>query len=163
MQSIQTIQNIMKRFYTSQIKLMRNIIFSKTFPNQTIIHIYDVIDGYFEVNNSYEKHKRTIKYFNSYWFIITDKKYIVWISRSLLISLSFIIRGYFLLFISKLTRLISPTHFLECENVNWDLYLCRGALKDADFLECDVLDLDEYMIIKSQTSFQSKTVYFNKK
>lgn len=120
----------------------------KNFSKLDIIHIYDVIDGYFEVNNSYEKHKQTIKYFNSYWFIITDKKYIVWISQSLLISLSFLFRGCFLLFISKLTRLISPAHFFECENINRDLYLRRGALKAAEFLECDVFDLDEYKIIK---------------
>lgn len=118
----------------------------KDFSDADIMHIFDVVDGYFEVYGEPEKHKEMIKFCNSYWFIITDKHYIVWISASFLLALSTIIRSYFLLFLSKLSRLINPAHFFECDNVNNNLYLKHGALKAAEFLGCEIFDLDEYRL-----------------
>ncbi len=115
----------------------------KDFSKLDIIHIYDVIDGYFEVNNSYEKHKRIVKYFNTIWFIVSDKHYILVETPFLLIALSYYIRCYILLFFSKTKRLINPTHFYECNNVEWNIYLFRSALKASEFIGCDVWDLEE--------------------
>ena len=118
----------------------------KDFSDADIMHIFDVVDSYFEVNNTREKHKRVVRYFNSIWFIVSDKHYILVETPFLLIALSYYIRCYLLLFFSKTTRLINPAHFYVCENAEWNIYLFRGALKAAEFLSCDVCDLASYHI-----------------
>ena len=115
----------------------------KDFSDADIMHIFDVVDSYFEVNNTREKHKRVVRHFNSIWFIVSDKHYVLVETPFLLIALSCYIRCYLILLFSKTTRFINPTHFYECNNVEWNLYLFRGALKAAEFIGCDVWDLEE--------------------
>lgn len=91
-----------------------------------IMHIFDVIENYFEIN--LDKHKEIIEYCNKTWFIVSDKHYILVEIPCLSIALSVYIRCYIFLFWSKLTRLINPLHFFECNNVEDKLYLYRGAL-----------------------------------
>ena len=118
----------------------------KDFSDADIMHIFDVVDSYFEVNNTREKHKRVVRHFNSIWFIVSDKHYVLVETPFLLIALSYYIRCYILLFFSKTTRLINPTHFYVCENAEWNIHLFRGGLKAAKFLGCDVWDLEENRI-----------------
>ena len=104
------------------------------------------IEAYYSVIETDEEDKRMVEYFNSIWFIVSDKHYILAETLYLWIALSIYIRCYIFLFWSKLTRLINPLHFFECNNVNSELYLFRGALKAADYIGCEVFDLDEYRI-----------------
>ncbi len=135
-----------KKIRTVLIKAKRNNYNFKDFNDNDMIEIYARINSFFEVNDTPEKQKRIIEYFNSIWFIVSDKHYILAKTPYLWIALSVYIRCYIFLFWSKLTRLINPLHFFECNNADSDLYLFRGALKAAEYLECEVLDLEEYQL-----------------
>ncbi len=119
------------------------------FKNFTIFdleYLTGEIEAYYNVVETDEEDKRMVKYFNNIWFIVSDKHYILAETPYLWITLSVYIRCYLFLFWSKLTRLINPMHFFECNNVNSELYLFRGALKAAEYLGCEVADLEEYQL-----------------
>ena len=118
----------------------------KDFSLYDLEYLTGEIEAYYNAIETDEDDKRMIKYCNSIWFIISDKKYILWKTESLFIALGFMIRAYFLMFFVKLSQLINPMKAFDTHNINSDMYLCRGALKAAKFLNCDVLDLDEYFI-----------------
>ena len=88
-----------------------------------------------------------VKYCNSLWFIVSDKHYILAETPYLSIALSIYIRSYMILFFSKITRLINPTHFFGCDNVKSDLFIFRGGLKAAEYIGCEIDDLEENHII----------------
>ncbi len=135
-----------KKIRSVLIKAKRTNYTFKDFNENDMIEIYARINSFFEVNDTPEKQKRIIEYFNSIWIIISDKHYILAETPYLWIALSVYIRCYIFLFWSKLTRLINPIHFFECNNVESELYLFRGALKAAEYLGCEVADLDEYRL-----------------
>ncbi len=116
------------------------------FNENDMIEIYARVKSFFDVNDTPEKQKRIIEYFNYIWIIVSDKHYILAETPYLWIALSVYIRCYIFLFWSKLTRLINPLHFFECNNVESELYLFRGALNAAEYLGCEVADLDEYRL-----------------
>lgn len=116
------------------------------FNENDMIEIYARVKSFFDVNDTPEKQKRIIEYFNSIWIIVSDKHYILAETPYLWIALSVYIRCYLFLFWSKLTRLINPLHFFECNNVESELYLFKGALKASEYLGCEVADLDEYRL-----------------
>ena len=118
----------------------------KEFSNADIMHILDTIDGFFEVNNTPELQRRVIEYFNKIWLIVSDKHYILIETPYLGIALSVYVRCYLGLLISKLTKIISPKHYIGCVNVDNNFFLFRGALKVAEYLNCEVFDLDEYKL-----------------
>ena len=118
----------------------------KQFSEKDIEHIYDEIDCYMAAVTTEEDHKRMVKYCNSIWFIISDKKYILWETQSLLIALGFMLRGYMMMFFVKLSQLINPYKAFDTHNIDWDMYLIHGGLKAAEFLGCDIFDLDEYRL-----------------
>ena len=66
------------------------------------------------------------------------------------IVLSVYIRCYIFLFWSKLTKLINPLHFYECNNVEFELFLFRGGVKIEEDLGCEVFDLDDYKLNKNE-------------
>ena len=118
----------------------------KQFSEKDIEHIYDEIDCYMAAVTTEEDHKRMVKYCNSIWFIISDKKYIFWETQSLLIALGFMLRGYMMMFFVKLSQLINPYKAFDTHNIDWDMYLIHGGLKAAEFLGCAIFDLDEYRL-----------------
>lgn len=118
----------------------------KNFNDYDMVEIYARINSFFEVNDTPKKQKRVIEYFNKIWIIVSDKHYILAETPYLWIALSVFIRCYMFLFWSKLTRLINPSHFFECNNVESKLYLFRGAIKTAEYLKCEVFDLNEYKL-----------------
>ncbi len=113
----------------------------KDFSDADIMHIFDVIDSYFEIN--LDKHEEIIEYCNRIWFIVSDKHYILAETPFLSIALSVYIRCYMFLVWSKITRLISPTHFYECNNIDSELHLFRGGIKAAEYIGCDIYNLEE--------------------
>ncbi len=135
-----------KKIRSVLIKAKRTNYTFKDFNENDMIEIYARINSFFEVNDTPEKQKRIIEYFNSIWIIISDKHYILAETPYLWIALSVYIRCYIFLFWSKLTRLINPIHFFECNNVESEIYLFRGALNAAEYLGCEVADLDEYRL-----------------
>ncbi|SEQ77625.1 hypothetical protein SAMN04487977_11092 [Treponema bryantii] len=136
-----------KKIYSILEKGKRTNYKFKDFNDYDMVEIYARIKSFFEVNDTPEKQKRVIEYFNKIWIIVSDKHYILAETPYLWIALSVYIRCYLFLFWSKFTRLINPSHFFECNNVESELYLLRGALKAAEYLGCEVVDLDEYRLI----------------
>lgn len=118
----------------------------KDFSLYDLEYLTGEIEAYYNAIETYEDDARMIQYCNSIWFIISDKHYILAETPYLRIALSIYIRSYIFLFFSKLTRLINPIHFFECNNIDSELYLFKGALKAADYLHCEVFDLEEYRI-----------------
>ena len=117
----------------------------KDFSDADIMHIFDVIDSYFEKN--IEKHREIIEYCNKVWFIVSDKHYILAETPYLSIALSVYIRCYIFLVWSKLTRLINPLHFYECNNIENNLYLFHGGIKASEYIGCDIYHLEENHIM----------------
>lgn len=118
----------------------------KDFSLYDLEYLTGEIEAYYNAIDTDEEDRRMVEYFNNIWFIVSDKHYILAETPYLWIALSVYIRCYIFLFWSKLTRLINPMHFFECNNVNSELYLFRGALKTAEFLQCEVFDLEEYTL-----------------
>ncbi len=118
----------------------------KSFTQDDIDNIVDILYDYYSVFETDEKHKQMVKYCNSIWFIISDKKYILWETQSLLIALGFMFRGYLMMFIVKLTQLINPAKALDTHNIDWDMYLIHGGLKAAEFFECEIDEVEERRI-----------------
>lgn len=118
----------------------------KDFTLYDLEYLTGEIEAYYSVIETDEEDKRMVEYFNDIWIIVSDKHYILAETPYLWIALSVYIRCYMLLFWSKLTRLINPIHYFECNNIDSELYLFRGALKAAEYLECEVFDLEEYRL-----------------
>ena len=118
----------------------------KDFTDADIMHIFDVIDSYFAVNNTPEMHRRVVEYFNKMWIIVTDKHYILAETPYLGIALSVYIRCWIMFHFSIFTQIISPKHHLGNVNVDKEILLFRGALNVAEYFKCEVFDLDEYKL-----------------
>ncbi len=118
----------------------------KDFSLHDLEYLTGEIASYYDAIQTDEDDRRMIKYCNSIWFIISDKKYILWETESLLIALGFMIRAYFLMFFVKLSQLINPAKAFETHNVNWDMYLIRGGLKAAEFFDCEIDEVEERRI-----------------
>lgn len=118
----------------------------KDFTLYDLEYLTGEIEAYYSVIETDEEDKRMVEYFNDIWIIVSDKHYILAETPYLWIALSVYIRCYMFLFWSKLTRLINPIHCFECNNIDSELYLFRGALKAAEYLECEVFDLEEYRL-----------------
>ena len=118
----------------------------KLFSQNDIEHIHNEIDCYLAAVPTEADHKRMIKYYNSIWFIISDKKYILWETQSLFIALGFMLRGYLMMFFVKLSQLINPDRALDTYNIEWDMYLIHGGLKAAEFFGCEIDEVEERRI-----------------
>lgn len=118
----------------------------KSFTQDDLDDIVDILYDYYSVFETDEKHKQMVKYCNSLWFIVSDKHYILAKTPYLTIALSIYIRSYMILFFSKISRLINPAHFFECDNVESDLYIFHGGLKAVEYIGCDITDLEENLI-----------------
>ena len=115
----------------------------KDFSLYDLEYLTGEIEAYYNAIETDEDDARMIQYCNSIWFIVSDKHYILAETPYLWIALSIYIRSYIFLFLSKLTRLINPAHFYECKNIESDLYIFRGGLKAANYIGCEVWDLEE--------------------
>ncbi len=118
----------------------------KDFSLYDLEYLTGEIEAYYNAIQTDEDDERMIKYLNSIWFIISDKKYILWETESLFIALGFMIRAYFLMFFVKLSQLINPAKAFDTHNVNWDMYLIRGGLKAAEFFNCEIDEVEERRI-----------------
>ena len=87
-----------------------------------------------------------IKFCNSYWVIVSDKNYVLGYTPNLLTAIYFIFKSYLILFIAKIKQTLTPTVLIDFEHINKDLYLCHGALKAAELMGCDFMDLSERMV-----------------
>lgn len=116
----------------------------KDFSDADIMHIFDVINSYFDIN--LEKHEEIVEYCNKIWFIVSDKHYILAETPYLTIALSVYIRCYIFLILSKLSRLINPTHFYDCNNIEAELHLFRGGIKAAEYIGCEIYELEDNKI-----------------
>ena len=118
----------------------------KDFSLYDLEYLTGEIASYYDAIQTDEDDRRMIKYCNSIWFIISDKKYILWETESLFIALGFMIRAYFLMFFVKLSQLINPVKAFDTRNVNWDMYLIHGGLKAAEFFGCEIDEVEERRI-----------------
>lgn len=118
----------------------------KDFSLYDLEYLTGEIEAYYNAIKTDEEDERMIKYLNSIWFIISDKKYILWETESLFIALGFMIRAYFLMFFVKLSQIINPAKAFDTHNINWDMYLIRGGLRAAEFFDCEIDELEQFRI-----------------
>ncbi len=118
----------------------------KDFSLYDLEYLTGEIEAYYNEIETDEDDARMIQYCNSIWFIVSDKHYILAETPFLWIALSIYIRSYSFVFLSKITRLVNPTHFYECNNIDSVLYIFRGGIKAADFIGCDLWNLEENKI-----------------
>ena len=118
----------------------------KDFSLYDLEYLTGEIEAYYNAIQTDEDDKRMIKYCNSYWFVVSDKKYVIWKTAYLWIALSVLLRAKILVIAVKIRQRLRSDLFTDMENVSNDLYLFHGAIKAAEFIGCDVLDLDKETI-----------------
>jgi len=118
----------------------------KDFNDYDLNKITGEINEYYEAVSTEKDHKKMVKYCNSYWFVLSDKNLILYEAENLLFALTFYVKANLLLIFARIKQSLAPDKWLEVENVTKDLFLCRGALKAAKFLECEIFDLEERKI-----------------
>ncbi len=118
----------------------------KSFSQSDLDYMVDEMYNYYSVFDTIEKDKEMIRYCNSIWFIISDKKYILWETRFLPIALGFMLRAYLMLFFVKLTQIIIPAKALDTHNVDWDMVLIHGGLNAAEYFGCELDEVEERRI-----------------
>ncbi len=118
----------------------------ESFNYEDLAYIHTEIDAFFDELPNEEEQKRMIKFCNSYWIIVSDKNYVLGYTPNIFTAIYFIVKSYFIFFISKIRQTLDPTVLIDFEHVNKDLYLFHWALKAAELLGCDFYDLSEKMI-----------------
>ena len=118
----------------------------KDFNDYDLEKITREIEAYFEAITTEEDHKQMIKYCNSRWFILSDKNFILYETESLILALMFYVKTYLLLLYVKIIQTITPEKWEEAENATRELYLCRGAVKAAEIIGCEIFDLEEKIV-----------------
>ena len=118
----------------------------KSFSQSDLDYMVDEMYNYYSVFDTIEKDKEMIRYCNSIWFIISDKKYILWETRFLTIALGFMLRAYLMLFFVKLTQIIIPKRAFDTRNIDWDMVLIRGGLNAAEYFGCELDEVEERRI-----------------
>ena len=91
-----------------------------------------------------EEDKRMIHYFNKACFLISDKKYILCVTKGLFEALWMYFKMKIVMFLTRTKQLFRPDLLITMGNVNNDIYLCRGALNVAKALNADVFELEKY-------------------
>ena len=91
-----------------------------------------------------EEDKRMIHYFNKACFLISDKNYILCVTKGLFEALCMYFKMKIVLFLTRTKQLFRPDLLITMGNVNNDIYLCRGALNAAKALDADVFELEKY-------------------
>lgn len=104
------------------------------------------INDYYEEVSTEEDHKKMVKYCNSYWFVLSDKNLILYEAENLILALTFYVKANLLLIFARIRQALVPDKWVESENVTKELFLCRGALKAAKIVGCEIFDLEEKMI-----------------
>lgn len=90
-----------------------------------------------------EEDKRMIHYFNKACFLISDKKYILCVTKGLFEALWMYFKMKIVMFLTRTKQLFRPDLLITMGNVNNDIYLCRGALNVAKALNADVFELEK--------------------
>jgi len=118
----------------------------KSFNDFDMIKISGELAAYYDAITTDEEHKRMVRYYNKHWFIISDKNYILFDTPYLWNAISFYIRCYYILLLTKLRQLIILDRLITADNVHKDVYLLRGAIKAANWLNCESFELDKKYI-----------------
>ncbi len=118
----------------------------KDFTNADLEHITSEICSYFDAITTQEEHKKMIAHTNKNWFVISDKNLILWETDNLINALLYLIKGYFLLITTRFRQFFRPDLIITIQNVNWDISLCRGALRTATKIGCSFWNLEDKRI-----------------
>ena len=118
----------------------------ESFSYEDLAYIHTELDAFYDTLTTEEEQERMIRFCNSYWVVVSDKNYVLGYTPNLLTAIYFILKSYLTIFIVKIRQKINPTQYIDLVHVNKDLYLCHGALKAAELMECDFLDLSERMV-----------------
>ena len=118
------------------------------FNYMDIAKIQETIGEYFEQIDNKAAHKRIVKYYNSYWFIVSDKKYVLFTTATLFSAIWIYLRCSFILHLAKLQQPFMLDRIIMADNVNKDIYLFKGGIRTSRFIGCDVLELEENRILK---------------
>ncbi len=118
----------------------------KDFNDYDLEKISREIKEYYEAITTEEEHKRMVRYCNSYWFVLSDKNFVLYEADSLMYALSFYVRANLLLLFARIGQAAAPDKWEESKNSTKKLVLCRGAVKAAEIMECEVGEVEERKI-----------------
>lgn len=104
----------------------------------------EILAYYDYVGDDVEKDKQIIRYFNNDWFIVSDKNYVLAKTHSIWIALNLFISTNLMIRFAKLKQLFRPDIYIDIQNARNDVYIFKGALKAAEFLNTDVFELDKF-------------------
>ncbi len=118
----------------------------KDFNDYDLEKITSEINEYYEAVKTEEEHKKMVKYCNSYWFVVSDKNLILYEADNIILAFIFYAKANLFLLFARISQVIAPNKWVKAENATKSLYLCRGALKAAEMIGCEVFDLKERKI-----------------
>lgn len=116
----------------------------KIFNTWDLEKISGEIFAYYDAIPDDEADKRMIAFYNTDWFIVSDKNYILFQTPKLFIALDVYLRSYLILFYARLRQAYYQDRLITSENVNRKIYILRGAIKTSKFLGASLDDFDEY-------------------
>ena len=118
----------------------------KDFNDYDLNKITGEINEYYEAVTTEEDHKKMVKYCNSYWFVVSDIGFLLYEAENVIYALSFYIKAKLLLRFDRIRQALAPETWEKAKNARKELFLCRGALKAAEIMKCEVFDLEERRI-----------------
>lgn len=118
----------------------------KDFNDYDLEKITGEINAYYEAVTTEEDHKKMVKYLNSYWFIVSDKNLILYEADNIILAFIFYVKANLFLLFARISQVIAPNKWVKTENATKNLYLCRGALKAAEIIGCEIFELEEKKI-----------------
>lgn len=117
----------------------------KQFNEYDLELIKETVSDFFN-NHNYRECDRIIKYCNKYWFVVSDRNRIIFITPYTIGALIFWIKGKFLINYLKIRQFFLTDRIITINNLKNDFCICRGAIKTCDFLEITLDKLDDYIV-----------------
>lgn len=87
-----------------------------------------------------------VRYCNSYWFVLSDKNFVLYEADSLMYALGFYARANLSLLFSRIRQAVEPNKGVKPKNVRNMIFLCRGAVKAARIIGGEVGEVEERRI-----------------
>lgn len=116
----------------------------KNFNAYDLEKITGEICAYYDAIKTDEEDKRMIHYFNNACFLISDKNYILAVTENKLDAYILYLKMKVVIFLARIKQLFRTDLYIDIENVNNEIFICKGALTAARQLNADVFELENY-------------------
>ncbi len=115
----------------------------KDFSRKDIDYICDEIMAFYGAVKTTEEQTRFIKWYNKCYFVVSDKKLVLFETMSLRTAVEFYIRGTVMLLAAKIQNTFSIDRYVFADNIENRMYLIRGAGSTARFCNVEWHQLDD--------------------